>query len=88
MATGGRPEGDRGLGRLPGVGEAVASVSLLVWGEGGLEEEEEEAEARGGGGPVGWSAAGCTTAAMLSSSLVWGKCALLLCSWGRGGAWV
>jgi len=39
----------------------VALVSLLVGGEDG----EEEVEERGAGGPVGWSAAGCTTAAML-----------------------
>lgn len=69
MATGGRAEGDRGLGRAPAVGDEVGAVSLLVRGEEGL--EEEEGVARGGGGPVGWSAAGCTTAAMLlSSSLV------------------
>lgn len=74
MATGGRAEGDRGLGKPPAVGEAVASVSLLVRGEGGL--EEEEGAARGGGGPVGWSAAGCTTAAMLKSCFK--MCAVVL----------
>jgi len=82
MATGGRTEDDRGLGRPPAVGEAVASVSLLVRGEGGL--EEEEGAARGGGGPVGLFAAGYTTAAMLESCFK--MCAAV--RWRFGGAWV
>lgn len=54
-------QADGGLGKPHSGDEEVALVSLLVGGEDG----EEEVEERGAGGPVGWSAAGCTTAAML-----------------------